>query len=235
MLDHNAIHLACRAKALTFAGATTGSATLAATATGYTRLAGSFLTDGFAVGQEITASGFSTSANNGTAVILSVTATAMVVTAYTITATSTGYTYAARTLAVEASAAARTLAVSLPVLRAWENVEFTPTAGLPYVHEQYVPGPTSLEAFGTNAAIEVTPMYVLHFYVKANTGISGDGKYADKALTLFAPGTQITVGSDTVEVRAAPGPYRGQRYQFENGFSMVPVNVPLWGLTANSI
>lgn len=235
MIANTTAQLACRNKALTLSVATTGSATLAATPTSYTRASGSFLTDGFAVGMEITASGFSTAANNGTAVILSVTATTMVVTAYTLTLGASGYTQAARTLVVEAAAAARTLSAGMPTMRGWENTALAPITGIPYVMEQYVPGPTSLEAFGTNAAIEVRPMYVLHFYVKQGVGISADGKYADKTITLFAPGTQITVGSDTFEVRAAPGPYAGQRYQFDTGFSMVPVNIPIWGLTANSI
>ena len=43
MIDHGAVLLACRAHAATLSVATTGSTTLAATATGYTRDAGSFL------------------------------------------------------------------------------------------------------------------------------------------------------------------------------------------------
>ena len=66
---------------------TTGSTTLSATRTGsgataistFDRLIGSFITDGFAVGQLITATGFST-ANNGSAVVSAVTATTLTVT-----------------------------------------------------------------------------------------------------------------------------------------------------------
>jgi hypothetical protein len=83
---------------------TTGTATLQATATGYTRASGSFITDGFLVGLPITASGFANPANNGSSVITAVTATALTVTktpppvvekgttgAIEIEATSTGY------------------------------------------------------------------------------------------------------------------------------------------------
>jgi hypothetical protein len=59
---------------------TTGSATLAATATGYSRTTGSFITNGFAVGDEITASGFTTAANNGRSIVTAVTATDLTVT-----------------------------------------------------------------------------------------------------------------------------------------------------------
>jgi hypothetical protein len=75
---------------------TTGSQTLSATATGYARATGSFVTNGFAIGDEITASGFATAANNGRSVVTAVTAT-------TIDVTKTGGTVA------EAAATARTL------------------------------------------------------------------------------------------------------------------------------
>lgn len=219
MIDHTAYHLACRAKALTLTVATTGSITQEATATGYARATGSYLTDGFAVGQQITdISGFT---QTSACVIIGVTATTIAV-------------EGGRT--VQASGAGRTLTVGLPASRSWENVEFTPTTGTPYVEEQYVPGPTALEAFGPNGMIVARPMYVLHVYVKSNTGISGDGKYADKLITLFAPGTAITLASgDDFSVRADAGPYRGQRTNPATGWSMVPVNVPLEVITSNSI
>lgn len=75
---------------------TTGSASLSATATGYARAAGSFITNGIQVGDEITASGFATAANNGRSVVIAVTAT-------TIDVTKTGGTTA------EAAATGRTL------------------------------------------------------------------------------------------------------------------------------
>ena len=62
------------------AGATTGATSLSATATGYARASGSFTTNGFAVGQQIIASGFTNAANNGSSIITAVTATALTVT-----------------------------------------------------------------------------------------------------------------------------------------------------------
>ncbi|HEU4994251.1 MAG TPA: DUF4397 domain-containing protein [Gemmatimonadaceae bacterium] len=75
---------------------TTGSVSLSATATGYARATGSFITNGIQVGDEITASGFATAANNGRSVVIAVTAT-------TIDVTKTSGT------AVEAAATGRTL------------------------------------------------------------------------------------------------------------------------------
>lgn len=61
------------------ATATTGLAELAATATGFTRTTGSFLTDGFAVGQQILPSRFSNAANNTRSIITGVTATTITI------------------------------------------------------------------------------------------------------------------------------------------------------------
>lgn len=61
------------------AGADTGATTLDATAGAFSRAAGSFLTDGFEVGDIVTASGFSTSGNNGRFRVTAVAATTLTV------------------------------------------------------------------------------------------------------------------------------------------------------------
>jgi hypothetical protein len=62
--------------------ATTGTTTIDATATGFERGSGSFLTDGFAVGQTVVSSGFSGSGYNGKSVITAVDALTMTTTPY---------------------------------------------------------------------------------------------------------------------------------------------------------
>ena len=217
MINHVATQLALRNKALSLSVCTTGSATLVATTTGYTRASGSFVTDGFVIGLEITPTGF---ASNPVSVIQSVTAT-------TITVAD------ART--AEASGAARTLAVKLPASRAWESVAFTPVTGKPYIEERYIPGPMSLNAFGPTAMLEASPMYQLRVYVPQNSGISADGKYADAIITHFAPSTEMTVGSDTLFVRADVSTYRGQRMIADGGWSVIPVTIPCRIYPSNSI
>jgi len=61
-------------------GNLTGTSSIAGTATGYARTTGSFVSDGFVVGQTVTADGFTVAANNGNSVITAVTALAMTVT-----------------------------------------------------------------------------------------------------------------------------------------------------------
>lgn len=215
MLDFEAAQLALRAFARTLSVCTTGSTTLAATASGYTRASGSFLTDGFRVGMEVTPTGFAT---NPVSTITDVQALAMTV---------------KDARSAEGSASGRTLAVGLPGNRSWENIKFTPEQGEPYVEEQFAPGGMSLDSLGTAGDITQDLLYVLNIYVPQNTGILADGKYATALLSLFKPGTDITAGSTTLFVMPNPGPTRGQRHQ-EDGFSVIPVKIPLRCYASNS-
>ena len=54
------VHLALRARAEGLVVCTTGVMALAATTSGYTRASGSFVADGFAIGQEIVPASFAT-------------------------------------------------------------------------------------------------------------------------------------------------------------------------------
>ena len=99
----------------TWADVTTGSTSLAAVSGSntFTRATGSFVTDGFNVGDEIWASGFATGGNNGRTKITAVSALSMTV---------------AKTLASDVSAASRTIKVGLAAtgksLKAGSNMKF---------------------------------------------------------------------------------------------------------------
>ena len=85
------------------APATTGSTSISADATGYIRSSGSFITNGFVVGQQITASGFTNAANNGRSTITNVEATKLTVTKSTPTV-------------VEAAASGRTIVADAEIV-----------------------------------------------------------------------------------------------------------------------
>jgi hypothetical protein len=220
MLDPLAVQLALRTHALALSVATTGSVTLAATATGYTRSSGSFLTDGFAAGMEITADGFS-AANNAASIVTAVTALVLTVD---------------RALTAQTAASGRTIAAGLPSRRAWENVAFTPTVGAPYVEEGYTPGPNFQATLGPFGEIESRPLYTLRVFVPQGLGISAAGRYSSALLRHFAPRTEIVLGSgDVLRVRTDTGPYVGQLQNTAAGYASVPITVPLRLRTANSI
>jgi hypothetical protein len=211
VIDHTMLQLALRAKLLTLSVATTGSTTLAATTTGYSRTAGSFYADFFWPGMELATSGF---ASNGTRVITQVTPTTITV---------------AGSLTPEVAAAGRTLTVGLPSNRAWENVTYQPITGVPYIEEQYIPGPAAMVNDGYAGLLELRPMYSPRVYVPLDTGISADGRYADAITRLFLPGTTLPLATgDQFVVRGDVAPMRGQRAPSATpGWSCIPVTIPL--------
>src|SRR4051812_2641150 len=115
LLDESAAIEAFRTRAQTLSVCAPGPQSLSATSTGYARAAGSFVTEGFKVGMEITtASGFSQSANNTPCVITAVTALALTI-------------LGGRT--VESAGSGKTLAVGFPALRSWNNERLARIAG----------------------------------------------------------------------------------------------------------
>jgi hypothetical protein len=218
MLDNYAAQLALRALLRTLTAATTGSAQIAGTATGYSRSAGSFLTDGFRPGMELTGSGFSNAENDAVK-------TATAVTALAITAPG----------CVAEAEAARTLTVGLPEGMAWEAKEWEPITGQPWVEEQFIPGPVTQITLGPGGELESLPLYVVNILCPAGVGVGAARTYAREILELFAPGTPLTVAGSTLQVRRKTAPFEGQLTRPQPGFVSVPVTVPLRFRSANVI
>jgi hypothetical protein len=217
VIDEIAMQLALRAKVMTLTVATTGTMSLAATTAGYTRTSGSFLADGFAAGMEVTPSGYGV---NAPRVITAVSALMLTVSG---------------TLTADAAAGGRSLTVGLPSQRAWENVAFQPTAGVPWVREEFLPGPTSQETLGPNGELEATPMYALYVNAPAETGLTAK-RYVQALRELFAPRTAIPLpNGDILRVRTDTGPYAGQLQQSQPGFATQPFTIPLRLRTRNLI
>jgi len=216
MISNLAAALALRSRLLTLSVATTGTTTLSATTTGYARTTGSFLSDGLAVGMEIVPAGFT---SNPVDVLTGVTA-------LTLT------TRNAR--AAQAAGTGRSISVGLPALRAWENLDFEPTTGRPFVEEDYLPGPVAQVTLGALAQIETLPQYVVKFYGLRNTGPAALYRMADAALALFAPRTGLTLPTgDVVTVRTNPAPYRSQLIPSEPGWAVCVVTVPCRARSVN--
>jgi hypothetical protein len=234
VIDHEATQLALRTKLLALEVVTTGATSLATTATGYTRSSGSFLSQGFKPGMEILAAGFSNASSNGTGVVTAVSALTLTVTAYDVSYTGGELKATNRTLAIDSSASGRTINVPLPAITAWENTKVQPLTGAPFVEEQYLPGPTAQITIGPLGNIEITPQYNVQIHVPEGYGIGAARKYTDALLTLFAPRTAITVGSDTARVRTDTGPFTGQLVRSRAGWVVTPVTFPLRLRTANS-
>lgn len=218
MSDYNAYDLALRARAVSLVVATTGSITLSATTSGYTRTTGSFLTDGFAVGMEITPTGF---AANTTDVITAVSALSIT-------------TKTAR--AAESAASGRTLSSGLPALRAFDNLAFEPTPGRPYVEADFVPATATLRTGPAQGGTqELTGLYVIKWYGLSNTGAANIRKAVDALGALFTPGTTLTAGSDVIRIRPDQAPYPSQITQRAGGWALCVLTIPWRIHTANVV
>lgn len=218
MIDHGALKRALRTRLRTLSVCTTGSVTLAATATGYSRASGSFLTDGFRVGMELVPTGFSDSAAK----------TIRAVSALAIT------TEPAPT-ATNVAASGRTLAVGLPASVAYENVAHTPPdTPAPWVGEQYLPGPMARITMGPSGLLEVLPLYIVTVYTAIAIDTAALDAYLAALLNHFAPGTPIPLDSgDFFTVRGDPAPFQGQVLSDGTG-ARVACTIPLRHRTTNS-
>jgi hypothetical protein len=217
MIDEVAMQTAMRARAQTLIVATTGVTSLSATSTGYARTTGSFYTELFYPGMEITPAGF---ASNVVRVITDV---------QPLTITVSG------SVTPEVAAGGRSLTVGLPVSRAWENIGFQPTAGVPWVREEFLPGPSAQVTLGPLGELEVTPMYALYVNLPAETGLTVK-RYVNALRTLFAPRTAIALANgDVLRVRSDTGPFSGQLQQSQPGFAVQPLTIPFRLRTSNVI
>ena len=219
MIDSEAAHLALRNRLLGTSVATTGSTSLAATALGFSRASGSFITDGFRRGMEVVGTGFS-SANNTASVITQVTAQFLTI--------SGGRT-------AQASTAGRTLAVSVPTGRSWENVEFSPTTGFPYISEQFVPAPGRLIGVADGGTLEQTGLYVITYFGLADTDYGAIRRVMDAWAAKYTPGTSLTVGSDALRIRGDTSVWAGQIIPLDNGYASCQLTVPWRAWTASTI
>ena len=217
-VDHYGILLAARSRALTVAVCTTGSTTLAATGSTYTRAAGSFITDGFREGMEVTPAGFSDTTPR---VITSVTATVM-----TVNGTPTA----------QVAASGRTLSVGMPTTFVSEGKLLkTRVTGVPHVVEFYVPGGAAKRGVGANGYVELLPTYGLQLWGPDDTGAGALASLADALLRHLKPETQLTLGSGEIAlVRTQPAPSAAPRTRLDDGWSVITLSFPLRLTTSNA-
>jgi hypothetical protein len=221
MLAHDTALLAFQSRLQTLSVCTTGSTTLEAVADGFTRAAGSFITDRFAVGMEVTPAGFADTTRRN---IVGVTASKLTVDA---------------ALTAESSASGRTLTVGLPELCAWENVAFeeATAAGRWYIAEQYDSAPPVVPTFpSTGGHREETGTYYVDVFGIANRGPVALFRVVDALIALFPAGDTVYADSDMqVRVQARPTTTsRGQLRVLDGGVPFIQVRVPWIGFSLNS-
>lgn len=192
MISKRAARIGLQTRVLGTVIATTGSTTLAATATGYTRASGSFLDDGFLIGMEATPAGF---AANGRSVIRDVSASEIVI---------------AGARAVEVASGSRSLTAYLPARRAHDST-LDPIAGQSSLRTEFVPATLETISMAPNNgnALETFAFFVT-LYAPTDAGPDLFDVTLDAVLARLSSGTIIDAGAHTLSVMWKPGPHRGQ-------------------------
>jgi hypothetical protein len=212
--------LLLRARLLDIVAVATGNISLAATATGFTRAAGSFVADGFKQGMEVVPAGFG---DNTPAIVNSVTANEI------------------RTIGgrpVEAAAANRSLTVGIPPLRGWENRELTPLSNRWYIEEDYLPGAGNRIGVTRRSPIEYLPTYVIRLSGLAGHSVTALYTVAQAILDSFKPLTVFPMSDGhAMVVRGDPAPYRGQLLTSaeDPGRAEIVITIPLIKRSPNLI
>ena len=214
------VDLAFRARLATLVVCTTGSMTLAATATGFSRTAGSFVLDGFSVGMELRPAGFP---SNAPALIEAVSP---------LTLTVRGSS------APAAAASGRTLSVALPLFVIYENGPvFSPVQGRHFVELQNVEQPSELLSFPAQGGTrEDRGIFVVRWYGIAGMGKLGLERCTDAVKSLFSSGSAFAAGDGSfVRVRGDTGPSASQLQSRPAGFALIAVSIPWRRYASNAV
>jgi hypothetical protein len=133
---------------------------------------------------------------------------------------------------------ARTITCGLPSKRAWENEKFdlANAAGLNYIAEQFVPATTELKTItGQGGTVEETGFYFLTIYAQKGYGMSAIRKYVTAIKNLYAPGTSITAGSNTIKVRGDTSVRAGQIIPLDTEYVTCQVGIPYRAYSINAV
>jgi hypothetical protein len=227
MIASSLAHLALRNRMLGTTVATTGSISLSATSTGYARASGSFLTDKFAVGMEITeVTGFSVSGNNQATTVQGRMITEISATAIACTGCAT-----------DVAAAGRVITAGVPFRKAFDNVKVTPTPGFPYLEEELVPAPSRVRTLPVAVGYaEDTGLYVVRWFGLSDTDILAIRRGVDAILARFTPATQFALSDGTtLRIPSENGPRAGQITRVEGGWSYCLLEIPYVGESINAV
>lgn len=180
-LVHPEIRAAIRTRIQSVVKAQSGALSLTSAGSVITRASGSFITNGFGVGDEVMVAGFTPVTPNGRAMISAVTALTMTLD---------------RTLGT-ASAAAGTITAGTPQGRHWEGFSYAPSVGQPFFVENMLTPDSSVRALGSDGLIEHRIEGVFTLVYPAGQGTKPIESMAGAFLKHFKPGTGLTYGTTT--------------------------------------
>lgn len=134
-----------------------------------------------------------------------------------------------------ARAALRTRLLTTPGLpaaaqRAWENYDFTPTVGVPWVRDALSGGAAELRSVGPRGRVRHEGLYFLDFFHPGDKGMKPSDALVDELVTTtFYPGLQVGYAGLFVTVRRVTR----QLPLHEPGWVQVPITVAWYAHSVN--
>ena len=104
---------------------------------------------------------------------------------------------------------------------AWENLQFSPTTGQPYVKPRLLPTRREPAARGTNPQMYYQGVFRVECYVPEGNGPSAADDLSDKIIEAFEATTDVSQGDIIVSIRYA----EREQGELDGPFFMVPVNI----------
>ena len=103
----------------------------------------------------------------------------------------------------------------------WENAQFSPTNGQPYVKPRLMPTRREPAVRGTNPQMYYQGIFRIECYVPEGAGPSAGDDLADKIINAFEATTGVSQGSTIVSIRYA----EREMAEIDGPFYMIPVNI----------
>ena len=103
----------------------------------------------------------------------------------------------------------------------WENVQFSPTTGAPYIKPRLIPTRREPAVRGTNPQMFYQGIFRVECYVPEDKGPSAGDGLADKIIDAFEATTDVSYSGTIVSIRYA----EREMAEIDGPFYMIPVNI----------
>jgi len=103
----------------------------------------------------------------------------------------------------------------------WENTQFSPTTGQPYLKPRLIPTRREPAVRGTNPQMYYQGIFRVECYVPEGSGPSAGDDLADKIMEAFDATTDVSQAGTILSIRYA----EREQAEIDGPFYMIPVNI----------
>lgn len=103
----------------------------------------------------------------------------------------------------------------------WENLQFSPTTGQPYVKPRLLPTRREPAVRGINPQMYYQGVFRVECYVPEGNGPAAGDDLADKIIEAFEAATDVNYSGTIVSIRYA----EREAAEIDGPFYMIPVNI----------